>query len=383
MKTEILFYDDAYSRSIDATVLEVRGNALILDRTIFYAESGGQPGDRGFFGPHEIVDTQKDKDGEFLHILKNGAEVEVGQRMTLSLDWDHRYKYMVEHSAQHLLSATMFTYKGIGTVAVHQGEEILTIETDAGEIADEDLLLIEDIANGKIRDGLRIYQEEMSHERAESLGMRRSIKVDGDVKVVFIEGLDAVACGGVHVSSTKEIKEVVYRGKEMIRSHVRTIWSCGDASVSYRRENERLLKGCYKLLSADKETILKDVERIIRDNNDLSYEIKRLKKNVAERELEDALRLSSTPSLLAFITESNVEDFQEAVSRSGREVLILEREGKKGFMYFGTKERFLKLKGEISLKGGGKDILFRGAYQGDAEEVLSISMRLLGERGQE
>lgn len=378
MNTELLFYKDAYLKEVDATVLEVRGNAVVLDKTIFYAESGGQPGDRGSYGEYQVVDTQKDKDGAFLHILKKGSLPEVGACLKLSLDWDHRYKFMKEHSAQHLLSAVMFSFKGIGTVAVHQGEEILTIETSAEDIADDVLLSIEDIANEKIRDGLKIYQDEMSHEQAEGLGMRRSIKVDGDVKVVFIENLDAVACGGVHVASTGEIKEVVYRGKEMIRGHVRTMWSCADESVAYRRNNERLLKECYKLLSADKDSIVKDIERIIKDNGDLSYEVKKLRKAVAEREFEDALQ-SSTAPVLAFITNNSVEDYQELVSKAGKDVLILERDGKKGFLYFGTKEKFLKLKGEVSLKGGGKDVLFRGAYQGDAEEVLSISMRLLSE----
>ena len=379
--TELLFYKDAYLKEISATVVCVRGNAIVLDKTIFYAESGGQPGDKGSFGPYQIIDTQKDKDGEFLHILKKGDMPSVGETFTLSLDWDHRYKFMVEHSAQHLISATMFSLKGIGTVAVHQGDEILTIETDSSDISDDVLLEIEDAANARIRDGLKIYQEEMSHEKAESLGMRRSIKVDGDVKVVFIENLDAVACGGVHVASTGEIKEIVYRGKEMIRGHVRTIWSCGDECVRYRRENERLLKECFKLLSADKDSILKDIERIQSENSNLSYELKKLRKNAAEREFAEYLSKSADSSVLAFTTDSSVEDFQELAPKANKDVIILEKEGKKGFIYYGTKEKFLKLKSEISLKGGGKDVLFRGAYQGDAEEVLSISMRLLGAEG--
>ncbi|MBQ2259138.1 MAG: alanyl-tRNA editing protein, partial [Spirochaetales bacterium] len=83
MNTELLFYKDAYLKEVDATVLEVRGNAVVLDKTIFYAESGGQPGDRGSFGPYQIVDTQKDKDGEFLHILKKGDMPSVGDTFNL------------------------------------------------------------------------------------------------------------------------------------------------------------------------------------------------------------------------------------------------------------------------------------------------------------
>ena len=70
--------------------------------------------------------------------------------------------------------------------------------------------------------------------------MRRSIKVDDEtVKVVFISDLDAVACGGVHLSSTSEIKEICYRGKEQIRGHVRTIWSVGEKAMSLQTSGGR------------------------------------------------------------------------------------------------------------------------------------------------
>ena len=223
--TDKLYYIDGYLRETEATVVSVTEKGIILNRTVFYPEGGGQPGDRGWFGTFHIIDTQKDEDGNPLHIIK-GDKPSVGEKAVLRLDWDHRFFYMKEHSAQHLVSALLFSKHGIGTVAVHQGEDFFSVETDKDDIPEEVLLCTEDEANEAIRENHGIEQREMSHEEAEALGMRRSIKMEGNVKVVFIEDLDAVACGGVHLHSTGEIGELQYYGSERIRGHVRTMWKC-------------------------------------------------------------------------------------------------------------------------------------------------------------
>ena len=94
--------------------------------------------------------------------------------------------------------------------------------------------------------------------------MRRTIKVDSEmVKVVFIEGLDAVACGGVHLGHTGEIGELCFRGTETIRGHQRTIWSVGERARDYRRGNERALKEVMRLLSSEPDNVGKELERIL------------------------------------------------------------------------------------------------------------------------
>ena len=199
--TEKLYYEDGYLKSVDAEVIGVKKNGIILDKTIFYPEGGGQPGDIGYFGTYEITDTIKDDDGTPLHIIK-GDLPSVGDKAVLTLIWNHIYKYMTEHSAQHLVSALLHSVYDIGTVAVHQGDGFFTIETDASSIDKEKLLDIEDKANEAIREGHGIEQKSLSREEALNLHMRRTIKVDDDsVLVVFIEGVDAVACGGVHLWS--------------------------------------------------------------------------------------------------------------------------------------------------------------------------------------
>ena len=122
--TEKLYYENPYLEELEAEVVAVSGSALILDKTIFYPEGGGQPGDCGLFGDIPIATTEKGDDGTPHHIIAEGfLPPPVGTRAKLHLDWEHRYFYMREHSAQHLVSALLFSMHGIGTVAVHQGED--------------------------------------------------------------------------------------------------------------------------------------------------------------------------------------------------------------------------------------------------------------------
>lgn len=366
--TELLYYLDGYLKEIEATVVEIRGNALVFDRTIFYPECGGQPGDRGVFMKINILDCQKDTDDTPLHIVEDASRFKVGDRGVLSLDWHHRYQYMKEHSAQHLLSALLFHEYGIGTVSVHQGEDVLTIETDVSEIGSSTLLSLEDKANENITKGLKIYQKEMSHVDAENLHMRRSIKVEGRVKVVFIEGLDAVACGGVHVASTSEIGEICFRGIEKIRGHIRTMWSCSESAKRYRRENEKIALGASKLLSSERENILAEIERLQREVYNLQKTLEERDKQQAQIELNGAT-LASDKNYIIFSTKLSVDAFQDIVSECGKEVFIVQSGEKKGFLYFGTKDRFLILK-ELGLKGGGRTNLFRGTYLIDGDDLI-------------
>ena len=368
--SELLYYSSPYLKEVEVTVTEIRDNMVVFDKTIFYPECGGQPGDRGFFGSSRILDTRKDKDGTPLHVM-DGEIPSVGTKGTLKLDWDHRYFYMKEHTAQHLLSALLFRNYGIGTVAVHQGEEILTIETDQKDISEETLLSLEEDAIREIIKSRRVYQEEWKREEAENLKMRRSIKVDDEsVKIVFIDGLDAVACGGVHIGNTGEIEELCYRGKEQIRGHVRTIWSIGKIAREYRRANEKAVKDCGKLLSSDRDNLKAETERLLSESLELKREVRELKKRLLENEILNNCGENS----IVFSTYCSIEDAPELLSKLAptKKAFILEKE-KNSFVFFGSKVDFENIKSGCKLKGGGREPLFRGTITDcDLERIREL-----------
>ncbi len=263
---EKLYYQDTYLRTADVVVTSVRqtekATEVRTDRTIFYPESGGQPGDRGFLGPYSVFDTRKADDGDSILVLGKDCPVEVGQSLALSLDWDHRYRFMVMHAVQHMLSGLLFTNHGIGTVAVHQGEEYLTIETDRAEISHDTVDALVEEANRAIAEAHPIVYHELSHKDAEALGLRRSIKVEGDVRIVEIVGVDRIACGGIHVANTSEIRLVYSLGHELIRGHVRLYFRCGEQAIESAIQNEKVIQNLNRRLSCKAAELEEQVEAL-------------------------------------------------------------------------------------------------------------------------
>ena len=380
--TEPLYYKDRYLRSVDAVVTGLSDGAIILDRTIFYPEAGGQPGDRGTFGPYAIRDTQKGKDGEILHILADGSALpSVGERATLTLDWNHRHFFMKEHTAQHLVSALLFSAAGIGTVSVHQGEDGFTIETDKAEIDEDVLLHIEDAANDAIRRGLDVWQDEVSHEEAEALGMRRSIKVAGRVKLVHIDGVDVVGCGGVHVASTSEIGEIAYVSSERIRGHVRTFWKCSERAVEYRRLNASAVRALSVLFSSEPDKLVESAQRCIDEIQQLRHDAAKLSEKAASLLLEAAREKTQDGKTVIFSSCVATRYYEGLISEDDDCIVIVaDEEGR--FLFHGDKDRFEALRAAVAdIRGGGRGMLYRGSFTGRAEEFTSACRSLFSGDG--
>ena len=364
--TEKIYYKDGYLRNLEATVTRIDGNEVYLDKTIFYPEGGGQRGDVGTFGSFVIKDTQK-RDGDVAHIFESVEGLSVGDKALLTLNWDNRYKFMKCHSAQHLLSSILFNRKNAGTVAVHLGDEYITIEHKGAVLTEEDLLEVEDEANKAIREGHAVIQKEVHRAEAEALGMRRSIKVDSEmVMLVIIEGLDTVACGGVHVGNIREIGEISYYGRETIRGHERLLFKVGDEAVSKRRSDKEAVKEISTILSSPEGDVIPTLKAKLESIEELKRENRKLTLMLTEMEAE---KITSS----YHETELPLDDFAQILEKKGlSDVFIVRNAEKLEFLYFGEKDRFNDLKSKLNLRGGGRPPLFRGIVNASIEDVREI-----------
>lgn len=366
MKTDKLYYSYPYLKTAEATVTSVSDNGFTLDRTIFYPECGGQRGDSGWFGKYRIVTTVEGEDDNPFHIT-DGPLPQVGEKENLSLDWDERYFSMIEHTAQHLLSSLLFSSLRIATLAVHHGREEITIETDDAFIGEDNLLSVEDKAMELVGENRRVWMDEMDREAAESLSLRRSIKVSSPtVRVVFIENQDKVACGGVHISSLGEIGEILYVGSDTIRGHIRTHWRVAKKAKQMRRENARILKEAQIMLSAESTSFISILKATLESNNQLRKEIRSLRKEAAEREFEEQRKEGK----FVYSTSSPLDLLIDVATKNiGRPSFII-GEGNT-FMFVGEKALFDTLKEKYKLQGGGREPLFRGKFSSNRDELLA------------
>lgn len=221
--TEFLFRDDAYRREATATVLGIseRG-AIHLDRTIFYATSGGQPGDRGVLKrrdgtPVAIATAVFEADKlTIAHVPAEGASLpEIGEKVSLELDWPTRHARMRVHTALHLLSVALpFPVTG-GAIGEGEGRLDFDIPEAGLDRAEIEAKIAEMVA----RDAAVSFRWITDEELDANPGLVKTMSVKpprgtGRVRLVEIAGLDLQPCGGTHVRSTGEIGTVSVTGIE-------------------------------------------------------------------------------------------------------------------------------------------------------------------------
>lgn len=215
--TDCLFREDSYLRNCEATVVGIGDHGLLLDRTVFYANSGGQPGDRGVLrtdaGAEIVVENAVFTDAgktEIAHVLAPGAlKPEPGTRIGAEIDWDTRYRRMRMHTALHLLSAVLpFPVTG-GSVGDTEGRLDFDIP-EAGLDKDE---ITRKLAAMIVADAAVTTRWITDAELAANPTLVKTMSVKppmgtGRVRLVEIDGYDLQPCGGTHVRRTGEIGTV-------------------------------------------------------------------------------------------------------------------------------------------------------------------------------
>ncbi|MEX0863778.1 MAG: alanyl-tRNA editing protein [Acidimicrobiia bacterium] len=235
---EELASKDAYLTTAEGKVLEVETEGVYLDRTVFYARGGGQPGDIGAIrwdgGSVEVVDTFR-KEGKPFHQVSAGAALpDPGTAVEGLIDWERRYLTMRTHTALHALSGVIFRDFGAKVTGGNMtpGEARMDFELDA--ISVEFGKLVEDRLNRELVKGYPTEIIEMAREEAlkDPDLIRTKVNLIPEfvtaIRVVDIVGLDRQADGGTHVASTLEVGriEVVKtesKGRENKRMRIRVI----------------------------------------------------------------------------------------------------------------------------------------------------------------
>jgi misacylated tRNA(Ala) deacylase len=218
MPTECLFRDDSYQQSCDARVVALtEQGGIVLDRTVFYATSGGQPGDTGTLTapdgaliPIETAIYTDAAKSEIAHVPAAGAATpNIGDVVTVAIDWDKRYARMRMHTALHLLSAVLpyaVTGGSVGDVESRLDFDIPEAGLDKDAISAK---VTEMIATNAAVGSRWISDAEL--EANPGLVKTMSVKPPmgtGRVRLIEIAGLDLQPCGGTHVRSTGEIGAV-------------------------------------------------------------------------------------------------------------------------------------------------------------------------------
>ena len=280
---------------------------LILDRTPFYAESGGQTGDTGEIGvlaegeaevTFAVADTQKGGDGQYLHMgtLELGT-LRVGDTVTANIDEKRRRATMRNHTAAHLLQAALRTVLGDH---VHQAGQLVNADrcrfdfSHFSGMTAEELQKTEDLINAEIMKALPVMTQEMPIDEAKKLGaMALFGEKYGDVVRVVTAGDQSVEfCGGTHVHNTAEIGLCRILSESSVAAGVRRIeLVTGENVLKLLHENENILRETARILKVTNPSELPEkATAIVTETRKLLRDIDALAQQVANSKMDDIFK---------------------------------------------------------------------------------------------
>ncbi|MBQ9994328.1 MAG: hypothetical protein IJP17_06420 [Clostridia bacterium] len=374
----IKLYDtDSHMRSFDATVLTCERDgeryAVILDRTAFFPEGGGQLADTGELGGAKVLDVQLR--GESI-VHYTDAPLEEGSAVCGCIDWAQRHRRMQNHSGEHIISGTINKLFGFNNVGFHMGTDDVTIDID-GELTREDLLRVEDIANRAIAENVPVTAVYPEADELAEIDYRCKFELTGDIRIVTIEGYDCCACCAPHVSRTGEIGMIKILDFMRYKGGVRIHILCGmDALDDYRRRYEHTAAISARLSAKQGEI----VEAVARLENELSEQKQQI--NVLRSVIAGMMAQSlheTQGNMCAFGQMLDMDALRsvvnDALPRCGGVCAAFCGSDEEGYMYvIGSRNVALRaaakeINATLRGKGGGRDEMIQGSVTASRREI--------------
>lgn len=278
--TEKLYYLDSHIKTFTATVLsctkEQNGFAVILDKTAFYPEGGGQPADHGILGGARVLDV-KEQDEKIVHYCE--TSLEAGTQAEGIIDWERRLHLMQQHSGEHILSGFLHEATGCDNVGFHMGADCVTIDFNV-PLTPEQIEEAEAKANRYILENHPIITKYPDKETLAALPYRSKKELTGQVRIVEFPGADLCACCGVHVKMTGEIGMVKILSCQKFHAGVRLEMLAGSAAWEYLCKSFAENKKVSALLSAKPHETAAVTERTLKELSDTKFKLGKLEEQL-------------------------------------------------------------------------------------------------------
>lgn len=401
-KTEKLYYDNPKLFEFSAKVLGFENGYLILDRSAFYPESGGQESDIGYIvanGEKFRVSKVIDVDGVVLHRVEGLKEI--GCEVKGILDEEKRLRHMRHHSATHLLLYTLQKVYGKHiwqAGAKKEAEKARLDVTHYKKVSEEEIRKIEEIVNREVFANKPIQWFWIDRIEAEKkFGFRLyqgGVPPGREIRVVRV-GDDVQACGGTHCSSTGEIGLLKILNVDSIQDGViRFEFAVAEAALEAFARMESLLKESSRILRVEPKVLPKTVERFFEEWKEQRKEIERLKDELSKLRGEMLLKNAEEFNSMKVVVEILEVDMKELLkiaeflSRQGAVgCLMAKGEGKVLVVTFASgnydaREIIKEVGNYAKGSGGGRREVAQGAIAvlPSKEEVLSIVFEYLAKR---
>lgn len=382
--TEKLYYTDAYRDEFECKVMNLYTDDKYIyvetDRTAFFPEGGGQTSDRGFLGEAYVENVQI-VDGKILHFVENNEEnVKKLQNSTIlkgKIDMKKRFSDMQQHSGEHIFSGIVHKLYGYNNVGFHLGSEVVTLDFD-GVLNEEDICKVESLVNEAIWRNLEIRILYPSDEELKAITYRSKIEIEGQVRIVEIDGVDTCACCAPHVKRTGEIGLIEVVNFEKYKGGTRVSILCGERALKDIRHKLNENRKVSVITKAKQSETAEAVERLMKEKDRLEFDLVGANREILFSKAET---ISDDKRIIVFdrkLQGKLLTEFTEAIKNKATDFVACFC-GENGSYRYCIASRTVDLpplaralNTAFNGKGGGRGEMLQGSLTGAEEDIRAF-----------
>ena len=377
--TDKLFYRDSHMTKFTANVMDCQEKdgkyLVILDRTAFFPEGGGQYADTGRLDDVRVLDVYEEN-GIIYHVTDHWMEPGTGSVVTGQIDWEERFMKMQQHTGEHIVSGLVHKKFGYNNVGFHLGTTDCTMDFN-GEITKEELLEIERKANEAVIQDLDVVVTYPSKMELQTLEYRSKIEIEGQVRIVTIPGYDVCACCAPHVNTTGEIGQIKLTNVQRYKGGVRVTMLCGFRALEDYNRKLQATKQISAALCAKEDETVEAVEHLQDEITSLKQTIVGLHKELLSYKAKEVPPEEETVCLFEEEWEGELPRLLMNLVLDGEHEVCAVFSGGTDDNYryvigsrsVNLRELVRELNEKFQGRGGGKPEMVQGSLKGEQEEL--------------
>ncbi len=375
--TTKLYENDSYIKDFSAIVLscEEKDGAyfVVLDKTAFFPEGGGQDADKGKIGDADVLDVQI-KDDIIYHKLEK--PLEIGLTVDCNIDWEKRFSRMQNHTGEHIVSGVIHSLFGYNNVGFHMNDTLVTLDVD-GPLNDDDIKKVELKSNKAIYENKNIKAIYPTAEELPNYDYRSKLDITEGVRLIEIEDYDLCACCAPHVAKTGEIGIIKIIGYIPYKKGTRIEMLCGFLAFNDYSNLHSINKSVMNMLSAKRFEIAESVERIQGELGNARAENKKLMSELATLKMEKHFNGNRACVFIDSVSYDELRNCSNTLIEEYEYCYLFSNTDNDNYIYVvsskenNVRELVQNLNKTFNGKGGGRDTYAQGKITGTKDEILA------------
>ena len=371
-----LYENDSYIKGFSATVLscEEKDGAyfVVLDKTAFFPEGGGQDADKGKIGDSIVLDVQIKNEIIYHKVAKSFDENET---VACSIEWETRFSRMQNHTGEHIVSGVIHSLFGYNNVGFHMNDTLVTLDVD-GPLNDEDIKAVELKSNKAIYENKSIKAIYPTADELDNYDYRSKLDITEGVRLIEIEDYDLCACCAPHVAKTGEIGIIKILSFIPYKKGTRIEMICGLLALNDYVNLHITNKSIMNMLSAKRFEIAESVERIQNELSNTRAENKKLMSEMATLKMEKHINGNTVCAFIDGVSYDELRKCSNSLIEEYEYCYLFSNTDADNYIYVvsskenNVRELVQTLNKTFNGKGGGRDTYAQGKITASKKEIL-------------